>query len=458
MAAATRPARVLGAGVPYRLGPAAFVALLSATGAFACTSDGSRLVAPSGDDTERGSLSPGGQDPPRARELPAEGAGAAPDGPPARTGAEPVGSVVPDASGALPTPERDDFAWSLPPGFPPPVVPADNPMTVAKVELGRHLFYDARLSDNQTMSCATCHRQELAFTDGRAVSVGSTGEAHTRGSMSLANVAYATTFTWGHPYLAPLERQAEVPMFGRAPVELGLTSAAELEQRLRSLDGYAQLFAQAFPDDPEPIQVGNLIQALACFQRTLISGRSAYDHWVYDGDESAISESAQRGFELFNSERLECFHCHLGFAMTDHITYQGQRNPGVLFHNTGLYNLDGQGAYPEPNTGVYDVTRDPADMGKFKAPTLRNIAVTAPYMHDGSIATLSEVLDHYAAGGRTIDTGPYAGVGSASPLVSDLVRGFTLSEQERADVMAFLESLTDPEFLEDPDLSDPGTP
>ena len=127
----------------------------------------------------------------------------------------------------------------------------------------------------------------------------------------------------------------------------------------------------------------------------------------------------------------------------------------MLFHNTGLYNLDGSGAFPEPNTGVYDVTRDPADMGKFKAPTLRNIALTAPYMHDGSIGTLSEVLDHYAAGGRTISDGPYAGVGSDSPLISELVRGFELSAQERADFIAFLESMTDPEFLQNPNLSNP---
>ncbi|MEY4547491.1 MAG: hypothetical protein RL685_3686 [Pseudomonadota bacterium] len=364
---------------------------------------------------------------------------------------------MPVDPGGSAAPPSGAFVWQLPPGFPQPRVPEDNPMTLAKVELGRHLFYDVRLSGNQTMSCATCHRQELAFTDGRGVSVGSTGQAHSRGSMSLANVAYASTLTWGHPYLSPLERQAAVPMFGQTPIELGLTSEGQLEERLRSVDVYQSLFALAFPDDPEPIRVLNLIQALACFQRTLISGRSPYDRWVYDADESALSESARRGFELFNSERLECFHCHVGFAMTDHITYQGQRNPGELFHNTGLYNVDGNGAFPEPNTGVYDVTRTAADMGKFKAPTLRNIAVTAPYMHDGSIASLSEVLDHYAAGGRTIAEGPSAGIGSASPLISELVRGFQLSEQERADVIAFLESMTDREFLENPELTDPWT-
>jgi cytochrome c peroxidase len=125
------------------------------------------------------------------------------------------------------------------------------------------------------------------------------------------------------------------------------------------------------------------------------------------------------------------------------------------YHNTGLYNVDGKGAYPEPNTGVYSVTLDPEDMGKFKAPTLRNIAVTAPYMHDGSIATLSEVLDHYAAGGRTIAAGPNKGVGSKNPLKDPLVQGFELSKQQRADVIAFLESLTDEAFLTDPAFADP---
>ena len=259
-------------------------------------------------------------------------------------------------------------------------------MTIAKVELGRHLFYDERLSQNQTTSCATCHRQELAFTDGRAVGVGSTGESHTRGSMSLANVAYASTLTWSHPYLGSLERQAAVPMFGDAPVELGLTSESQIEERLRGIPEYQALFAEAFPDEMEPITVLNSTRALATFERTLISGRSPYDRWAYDAEDDAISASARRGFELFYSERLECFHCHLGFAMTDHVTYAGQLNPGTLFHNTGLYNLAGTGAYPEPNTGIHDVTRNPDDMGKFKAPTLRNVAMTAPYMHDGSIA------------------------------------------------------------------------
>ena len=140
-------------------------------------------------------------------------------------------------------------------------------MTVPKVELGRHLFYDARLSKNETMACATCHRQALAFTDGRAVSVGSTGQSHSRGAMSLANVGYSLTLTSSHPYLTELERQAAVPLFGDAPVELGFTSEAELVERLAAIPEYEALFAEAFPDDLEPLAALNVERALASFQR-----------------------------------------------------------------------------------------------------------------------------------------------------------------------------------------------
>lgn len=360
-----------------------------------------------------------------------------------------------------PEPEADPgsasapYEWSLPPGFPPPEVPEDNPMTVAKVELGRHLFYDRRLSENGTYSCATCHEQARAFTDGKASAVGSTGQVHPRGSMSLANVAYAATLTWGHPYLSSLELQAQLPMFGDSPVELGWRAQADLEQRLAAISEYVQLFADAFPEGAAPISLENAARAIASFERSLISGNAPFDRWLMTGDESAISDAAKRGYALFNTETFECYHCHGGFAFTDHVVFAGEAFPQVLFHNTGLYNIDGNGAFPAPNTGVQSVNEDPADMGRFKAPTLRNIAVTAPYMHDGSIATLSEVLDHYAFGGRTISEGPNAGVGSTNPFKSNFVRGFRMTEAERGDLLAFLESLTDTSFLDNPAHSDP---
>jgi cytochrome c peroxidase len=347
------------------------------------------------------------------------------------------------------------FAWDLPDGFPVPAVPADNPMTSSKVRLGRYLFYDQRLSHNGTQSCASCHKQELAFTDGRATSVGSTGQAHPRSAMSLVNVAYASTLTWANPLLLDLEHQALVPMFGSDPVELGLTSADEVEQRLRAVPGYVRLFAEAWPGDGSPVSVQHVAQALAAFERTIISGRSPFDRWLYHGDRSGMSDAALRGYKLFNSDAAGCFHCHRGFDLTDHVNWADKAFFDRPYHNTGLYNLGGTGAYPEPNTGVYHVTLNPADMGRFKAPTLRNVALTAPYMHDGSIATLDEVLDHYQAGGRTIASGPYAGEGSANPRKDPLVEPLDLTPADRADLIEYLTSLTDETLPTDPSLSAP---
>lgn len=353
-----------------------------------------------------------------------------------------------------------DFQWNLPSGFPLPVVPIDNPMSTAKVELGRRLFYDRRLSANETQSCATCHKQELAFSDGRAQGLGSTGELHPRSPMAIINLAYAPSVTWANTEFSldktsePLEHQTEAPLYGVRPIELGMESKAMLEERIRNISEYEPWFAQAFPRDEQPMTAQNIARAIAAFERVLISGNSPYDRYMA-GDDSALTASQVRGYELFNGEKFECFHCHSQFSLTDHVHWQGKSELELRFHNTGLYNIDGRGAYPEPNTGVYSQTKDPKDMGMFKAPTLRNIAVTAPYMHDGSIQTLSEVLDHYAAGGRTLREGPYAGAGSKSALKDPLVRGFEMSEQERADLLAFLESLTDEEFLTNPAFSDP---
>lgn len=353
--------------------------------------------------------------------------------------------------GAVPS----DWTWDLPPGFPTPLVPDDNPMSRAKVELGRHLFYDTRLSGNETMSCASCHEQALAFTDGRGRSTGSTGQMTPRSSMSLANVAYFSTLTWANPLLLDLEAQAVVPMFSREPVELGLSGMKdELLGRLGTEPRYAALFPRAFPEDTDPITVQNVVRALSAFQRTLISGRSPYDRAAHGGEPEALTDAARRGLLLFNSERLECFHCHTGFQFSDAVVWEGSTR-SVRFHNTGLYNVGGAGAYPEGGTGLLEFSGRAEDMGRFRAPSLRNVAVTAPYMHDGSIATLDEVLDHYAAGGRTLESGPNAGVGSLNPYRSDFLVGFSLTPEERSDLIAFLESLTDEDFLRDPAHADP---
>jgi cytochrome c peroxidase len=334
------------------------------------------------------------------------------------------------------------------------VVPADNPMTPEKIELGRHLFYDNRLSGNQTQSCSSCHLQEFAFTDGRSRGVGSTGEVHPRGSMSLANVGYLTTLTWSNPLMTSLEYQALVPMFGDRPIELGMGGREEeLLQRLAAAP-YADLFAAAFPNEEPAISMLHITRALATFQRSLVSGNSDYDRYIL-GDVGALSPEALRGLELFFSERAECFHCHGGVTFADSIQHAGAPNGARPFHNTGLYNLDEFGSYPDDNPGTIEITGDEGDRGAFRAPSLRNIEVTAPYMHDGSIGSLSEVIDHYAAGGRTIEDGPYAGIGADNPNKSNLVRGFILTEQEKADLIAFLHSLTDDEFLTDPRYASP---
>lgn len=347
------------------------------------------------------------------------------------------------------------YDWRLPEGIPEPPVPADNPMSDTKVALGRRLFYDTRLSVNGTMACSTCHRQELAFTDGRARSVGATGEVHPRGAMTLVNAGYASRLTWANPLLDRLEVQALTPMFGEDPVEMGMAGReAEIVELIRADEGYREAFREAFPADRDPWSVLNVVRAMSAFVRSIISFDSAYDRYLR-GDESAMSEAAVRGMGLFFSERLECFHCHGGFNFTDSSTHADAVTAPFGFHNNGLYNIGDTGAYPPDNTGLYDITGERRDMGRFKAPTLRNVAVTAPYMHDGSIETLPEVIEHYGRGGRALTAGPYAGDGRRNPYKSEFVRGFDISESEKSDLIAFLESLTDDSLLADPRYADP---
>ncbi|MFW6052207.1 MAG: MbnH family di-heme enzyme, partial [Myxococcota bacterium] len=294
----------------------------------------------------------------------------------------------------------------LPSHFPQPNVPEDNPLTEEKVELGRHLFYDRRLSANETQSCGDCHQQALAFTDGMATAVGSTGEVHPRATMGLTNVVYSATFTWANDLVRSLESQAAVPLFEEDPiVELGLGGREEeMLDRLRADEAYQEMFQGAFPRDDDPFTVQNVLAAIGSFERVLLSTDAPIDRFQ-QGDTSALSESAQRGLDLFFGEKFECFHCHGGFNFQDALDHQNNTTDQAAFHNTGLYNVDGRGAYPPDNQGLYEVSNEPSDMGHFKAPSLRNVELTAPYMHDGSVATLEEVLEIYAAGGRNITEG-----------------------------------------------------
>ncbi len=348
------------------------------------------------------------------------------------------------------------FDWQLPASIPPPIEPDDNPISEAKFTLGRHLFYDRRLSGNGEQGCVSCHQQDKAFTDGMMVPTGSTGETLLRNSQSLVNAGYFTTYTWANPSLLSLERQALVPLFGENPVEHGIDdeNKEEILDRLRAEPRYPALFAEAFPEDADPVSYENIVKALGSFVRGMTSFNSAFDAFS-QGDASALSASADRGRQLFFSERLECFHCHGGYMFSDATADSTQTFVERSFHNTGLFNIGGTGAFPEGNRGTFEITGAPTDMGKFRAPSLRNVAVTAPYMHDGSMASLEEVLDFYAAGGRNITEGEFAGDGRANPFKDGLIFGFELSTEERDDVIAFLNSLTDESVLTSERFSNP---
>lgn len=351
--------------------------------------------------------------------------------------------------------EGGAWQWVLPTFFPTPQVPDTNVMNIGKVTLGRFLFYDKRLSGNGTLACAGCHQPEKAFTDGRVTAIGSTGELHPRNAQGLANVVYLPSMTWANPALTSLERQMEVPMFGSSPVEMGINdrNQAEVLERIRSDARYLSLFAQAFPEaSTVTIDFPHIIQAIAAFERTLLSGNARYDLWLQG--KIFLSASETRGKDLFFGEKAECFHCHGSFNFNDQVKHANGVSE-LSFHNTGLYNLNGQGAYPEPNQGVFELTGKAQDMGAFRAPSLRNVALTAPYMHDGSVNTLEEVLDIYAAGGRNISAGPYAGDGRRNPYKSDLISRIDLSTQDKADIIAFLKTLTDEDFVRNPAYADP---
>lgn len=345
----------------------------------------------------------------------------------------------------------------VPCGFPLPKDQPDNPITLAKIQLGRFLFYDRNMSFNQTQSCADCHQQDKAFTDGLNVSVGSAGDMHARNAMSMTNVVYNSTMNWANNQIVNLHQQALAVLLNEAPIELGWAGhETEILARLSTTvsPDYLTLFANAFPGESSPVTMMNVTRALAAFGSTMISGDSEFDK-EQRGEPNTMSAAAKRGRDLFFGERLECFHCHAGFNFSDSVDHSGVKFTQASFHNNALYNLDGNGLYPADNHGLREFTLDPADEGKFRAPTLRNIELTAPYMHDGSIATLDEVIDHYARGGRLITTGPDAGDGALNPNKSSLINGFVITANERLDLIEFFKSLTDWKFVCRDDLSDP---
>jgi len=315
------------------------------------------------------------------------------------------------ALGAVPAP----YAWHLPRGFPVPFVPADNPMSAAKVELGERLFYDPRLSITGRYSCASCHSPARAFTDGRRVARGATGAPLPRNALTLVNVAYAVSYGWTDPRPRTLEQQMREPLLNRHPVELGASGReARLLAVLRADRPDAVLFAAAFPGDREPIRFANLIRAIAAFERTLISGDSPFDRYVFGGDEHALSASAKAGMDLFFSTRAGCAGCHSGF------------------------NFSGSWRDAEGATGAPSFASDGTTSAPLRVPTLRNVALTAPYMHDGRYRTLDQVLDHYERA---------SGAGRIVLPDGRRLAPLGLAPRERHELIAFLESLTDPAFI-----------
>lgn len=351
----------------------------------------------------------------------------------------------------------NDWAWALPAYLPPPRVPADNPMNAAKVELGRYLFYDTRLSGPGTQSCASCHLQALAFSDGRARPSGVTGALHPRNAMALVNIAYNATQTWANPALLTLEQQITNPVFGTTPVEMGVNegNVNAVLARLKSATDvdYLARFAAAFPEaSGERLDWEHVLKAISAFERTLISANSRYDRWLQG--RATLTPQESNGLTLFQT-KAQCIQCHAPPHFGDQFVNAATTTLTVRYHNVGLYNIGGTGAYPKDNLGALDLTGNLADMGAFRAPTLRNIAVSAPYMHDGSVATLEEVVAIMAGGGRNVASGPYAGDGRASPYKSTLIQDRGLSAAEQADLVAFLKTLTDEDFLSNPALADP---
>jgi cytochrome c peroxidase len=312
-----------------------------------------------------------------------------------------AGIAIAALLGAASLAAADTYTWRLPRGFPAPAVPADNPMSDAKVALGERLFFETRLSVTGRHSCASCHDPARAFTDGRARAIGATGQALRHNSMSLANVAYNVSFGWSRPDVRSLEEQMLEPLTNEHPVELGLAGReAAVVEALAADETYRKAFTVAFPEASPPLTFANLVKAIAAFERTLVSGDSAFDRLAFGGVHDALSQEARRGMTLFFSPDVGCSGCHSGFNFAGNwVDAQG---------------ATGETSFADNGTGL-----------RLRVPTLRNVAVTAPYMHDGRFASLAAVLAHYA-------TRP-----NAAPL----------SESDRAALVAFLESLTDPGFL-----------
>lgn len=305
---------------------------------------------------------------------------------------------------------QDQYNLDLPAGFPEMPVPSDNQLTQSRVKLGEMLFFDTMLSRDSSISCGSCHFQENGFADPVALSEGVEGRKGLRNASSLINLAWNETF-FRDGGVRTLELQVLAPIIDVNEMDFTIPGAVE---RMNQNPQYVQLARAAYGRNPDAFV---LTRAISAYERTLISGNSAWDRYEQFGEESALSESAKRGMDLFFSPATNCSNCHSGFNFTN-----------FDFENNGRYIQGG-------DSGRMRVSLIEADRGKFIVPTLRNVAVSFPYMHDGSLATLEEVIEHYNQGG------------TAQPNLSPFIRPLNLSAQEKADLKAFLESLSDSEFL-----------
>lgn len=304
---------------------------------------------------------------------------------------------------------------TIPAGFPKGTnierAPADNALTLDRALLGKRLFYDPQLSRSNEVSCSSCHQQQYAFADPGTVSTGVEGRTGTRNAPSIVNAAWGKTFFWDGR-AASLEEQAGQPI--ENPLEMDL-SLADAVARLAADPSYVDGFQKAYGEAPSE---SSLQKALASFVRSVVSGSSPYDRHLR-GDDSHFGPQRKRGEALFLSEKAECFHCHPSGSLS---------NEG--YFNNGTFTDGG-------DTGRQQVTGRVGDLGKFKVPGLRNIAISAPYMHDGSLPTLEAVIEQYDAGGR------------GDPTTDPLIKPMALSKEEKADLLEFLHSLTDDTLLVD---------
>jgi cytochrome c peroxidase len=306
-------------------------------------------------------------------------------------------------------------AITAPLGLPQVPIPGDNPPTAETIALGRRLFYDVKLSADDTLSCASCHNPALDFTDGRRVAQGVHGQMGSRNTPTILDAVYNLTQFWDGR--APnLEDQSGAPIAN--PLEMAQTHDACVVKLNREAV-YRRDFVAAF--GPGAVTLRKAEMAIASFERTLISGDSPFDRYQFGGDKTAMSPAAIRGLAIFtDKQRGNCATCHT--IEKNYALFTDQK-----FHNLGVgVNADGE----LTDVGRFKETKVEADRGAFRTPTLRNIAKTAPYMHDGSKKTLREVVDFYKGGG------------SSNPQLDKEIKELSLSAQDRADLVAFLEALS----------------